>query len=50
MLRDLFAVTLVPDTTNGSWLMDFMHDLFSDGPSYRMRHVSDDFTPRRSEH
>ncbi len=34
----------VPSTPNESWSMDFMHDQLSDGCSYRIHNVIDDYT------
>ncbi len=33
----------VPEAINESWSMDFMHDQLSDGRSYRLFNVIDDF-------
>ncbi|NUF65674.1 IS3 family transposase, partial [Acinetobacter bereziniae] len=33
----------VPSTPNESWSMDFMHDQLSDGRSYRIHNVIDDY-------
>ncbi|KKW77922.1 integrase, partial [Acinetobacter sp. Ag2] len=33
----------VPSTPNASWSMDFMHDQLSDGRSYRIHNVIDDY-------
>ncbi len=33
----------VPETINQCWSMDFMHDQLSDGRSYRLFNVIDDF-------
>ena len=37
------APLAVPDTINQCWSMDFMHDQLSDGRSYRLFNVIDDF-------
>jgi len=34
---------LVPETINETWSMDFMHDQLSDGRSYRLFNVIDDY-------
>jgi len=33
----------VPDAVNDTWSMDFMHDQFADGRSFRPLNVLDDF-------
>ena len=43
LIREKPAALAVPDTINEVWSMDFMHDQLSDGRSYRLFNVIDDF-------
>jgi putative transposase len=43
LVREKPEPLAVPEIINDSWSMDFMHDQFSDGRSYRLLNVIDDF-------
>ncbi len=43
LVREKPEPLAVPETINDSWSMDFMHDQLSDGRSYRLLNVIDDF-------
>jgi putative transposase len=43
LVREKPAALAVPDAINEVWSMDFMHDQLSDGRSYRLFNVIDDF-------
>ncbi len=43
IIRDKPQALAVPSTVNQCWSMDFMHDQLSDGRSYRLFNVIDDF-------
>lgn len=43
LTREKPAPLLVPEEINQTWSMDFMHDQLSDGRSYRLFNVIDDF-------
>jgi len=43
LVREKPQPLAVPDTINDSWSMDFMHDQLSDGRSYRLLNVIDDY-------
>lgn len=43
LVRDKPAALTVPDTLNQCWSMDFMYDQLSDGRSYRLFNLIDDF-------
>ena len=43
IIREKPAPLAVPETINQCWSMDFMHDQLSDGRSYRLLNVIDDF-------
>ncbi len=43
MKQDKPDVLVVPDAINECWSMDFMHDQLSDGRSFRVFNVIDDF-------
>lgn len=43
LIRDKPLALAVPSTVNQCWSMDFMHDQLSDGRSYRLFKVIDDF-------
>ncbi len=43
LVREKPQPLAVPETINDSWPMDFMHDQLSDGRSYRLLNVIDDY-------
>jgi len=43
LIREKPQPLAVPETINDSWSMDFMHDQLSDGRSYRLLNVIDDY-------
>ena len=43
LVRDKPQPLTVPETHNQVWSMDFMHDRLSDGRSFRLFNVLDDF-------
>lgn len=43
LVREHLEPLAVPDAINEVWSMDFMHDQFSDGRSFRQFNVLDDF-------
>jgi len=43
LVREKPQPLAVPETINDSWSMDFMHDQLSDGRSYRLLNVIDDY-------
>src|SRR5690606_4486873 len=43
LVREKPEPLAVPDSINACWSMDFMHDSLSDGRSYRLFNVIDDF-------
>ena len=43
LTRDKLQPLIVPETSSQVWSMDFMHDQLSDGRSFRLFNVLDDF-------
>jgi len=43
LVRDKPQPLTVPETSNQVWSVDFMHDRLSDGRSFRLFNVLDDF-------
>lgn len=44
IVREKLEPLAVPESINQCWPMDFMHDQLSDGRSYRLLNVIDDFS------